>query len=290
MPVSSQSVGRRTRRFHHVADARWLMAYAAALGERAPCYFDTTGVIVAHPLFPVCLEWPVVLDGRHIEGAASVTAAEAARGVHASHDLVIHRMIRAGDELYTRATIVAVEARRPGAYQLMRLDTVDADGAPVATTWQGSLSRGVDVAGGDRTAMADLPVQPPLPVAPESAGSARTIAIPVAAGLAHVYTECARIWNPIHTDRAVALRAGLPDIILHGTATLALAVSALVNDLFGGDPCSVGRVACRFASMVRMPCELQLVVDAADRRGAWFRVLDESGDAAIGDGFLGTRA
>ena len=43
--------------------------------------------------------------------------------------------------------------------------------------------------------------------------------------LAHVYTECARIWNPIHTDRAVARAAGLPDIILHGTATLALAVS-----------------------------------------------------------------
>ena len=27
-----------------------------------------------------------------------------------------------------------------------------------------------------------------------------------------MYTECARIWNPIHTDRAVALAAGLPDI------------------------------------------------------------------------------
>lgn len=39
-------------------DARWLMAYAAALGETAPEYFDTTrpAGILAHPLFPVCYE------------------------------------------------------------------------------------------------------------------------------------------------------------------------------------------------------------------------------------------
>ena len=49
--------------------------------------------------------------------------------------------------------------------------------------------------------------------------------VPISSTLAHVYTECARIWNPIHTDRAVARAAGLPDIILHGTATLALAIS-----------------------------------------------------------------
>ena len=36
--------------------------------------------------------------------------------------------------------------------------------------------------------------------------------------LGHVYTECARIWNPIHTDLAVARAAGLPGPILHGTA------------------------------------------------------------------------
>ena len=36
------------------------------------------------------------------------------------------------------------------------------------------------------------------------------ISIPVAAHLAHTYTECAHIWNPIHTDRAVALPQACP--------------------------------------------------------------------------------
>ena len=42
--------------------------------------------------------------------------------------------------------------------------------------------------------------------------------VPISALAAHVYTECARIWNPVHTDTAVADRAGLPGLILHGTA------------------------------------------------------------------------
>ena len=52
--------------------------------------------------------------------------------------------------------------------------------------------------------------------------------VDVPANLALVYTECARIWNPIHTDLAVARGAGLAAPILHGTATLALAVSRAV--------------------------------------------------------------
>ena len=40
-------------------DARWTMAYAAALGDVMPCYMDTVGGVIAHPLFPVCIEWPV---------------------------------------------------------------------------------------------------------------------------------------------------------------------------------------------------------------------------------------
>src|SRR5207247_9911485 len=41
-------------------DARWLMAYAAALGETDPRYYDTRahGGPLAHPLFSVCYEWP----------------------------------------------------------------------------------------------------------------------------------------------------------------------------------------------------------------------------------------
>jgi acyl dehydratase len=282
MSLSSAVVGKRTRRFRHDVDARWLMAYAAALGERAPIYFDTTGALAAHPMFPVCIEWPVVLDGRNIEGSQTLTMEERGRGVHATHDLVLHRPLGAG-ELFTTGSVIGVEQRPPGAYQMTRLDTVDTTGAPVCSTYQGGLMRGVPVSGGDRWSER----APALPAHEDAAPDDTVYALEVAAGLAHTYTECARIWNPIHTDRAIALRAGLPDIILHGTATLALAVSALVNRQLNGDPRRVRRIACRFAAMVLIPTTLSLRVAARAADGLWFEVTTPDGGLALRDGYLG---
>ena len=268
MPINSAAVGKQGKRFRQRADARWLMSYAAGLGATAPVYFDTTSDIAAHPLFPVCLEWPVILDVANIEHAADAPVAEQARGVHALHDVCLHRPIVAGEELYTTLTITGVEARKPGAFQSIRLDTLDSAGQPVVTTWQGSLYRGVGVVGGDRTTGA----WPAPPAEPKQARS-QTVEVDIAAGAAHVYTECARIFNPIHTDRAIALSAGLPDIILHGTATLAHAVSAVVDQLLDGDPRRVNRITGRFSGMVLMPGRLEIQLSHADATGCTFDVV-----------------
>jgi acyl dehydratase len=173
---------------------------------------------------------------------------------------------------------------------LTRLDTADASGAPVCTSWYGTVYRGVEVEGPDRLA-ADAPVPPK---APQPATVPVEIDFPVPGGLAHIYSECARIWNPIHTDAGVAERAGLPAIILHGTATLALAVSRIVAAEAGADPERVARVAGRFAAMVLMPSELKVRIIARARgvggTGVFFEVLNDAGKPAIRDGFVGLRA
>jgi acyl dehydratase len=280
VPLSSKIVGHKTRRFRQDVDARWLMAYAAALGDSAPCYMDTTAGICAHPLFPVCLEWPVILDARHVEDNA-LTPEEAARGVHATHDLVIHKPLGVGAYV-TESTIIGVEQRKPGAFQVTRLDTRDAEGALCATTHQGGLLRDVHVIDGDH----HLETAPTVPTRAPDAATGPVFEVPVAAGLAHTYTECAHIWNPIHTDRAVALAAGLPDIILHGTATLALGVSALVNNVLEGEPNRVRRVAGRFTGMVSMPTTLSVRVFEQRDAGIFFDVCVDD-KTVIRDGFLG---
>src|SRR5262249_57995065 len=129
--------------------------------------------------------------------------------------------------------LVAVEGRQLWASELMGLDPVDDAGAPVCTTWQGGVYRGGAVAGPGRPAV-DVPA-PPEPLG--SASQVHTeVSVPISALAAHVYTECARIWNPVHTDTAVAARAGLPGLILHGTATLALAVSQILRIEAGDEP------------------------------------------------------
>jgi acyl dehydratase len=257
-------------------DARWLMAYAAALGETAPRYFDTGGPAgpAAHPLFSVCYEWPLAVALRE----AAIGDALAPYGVHATHDVIVHRPPRAGDRLTTTARIVEVRAVKAGSLVVGRYATVDAAGAPVTTTHYGSIYRGV---------ACDAPASPPAPAPPaaEPGGPPWEETLSIGAGLAHVYTECARIWNPIHTDIAVARAAGLPGLILHGTATLALAVSRVVARELDGDPGRVRGVAVRFTGMVPMPS----LVTVRGRPGAGaiaFDAVDAAGRPVLGRGVV----
>ena len=293
MPLNSATVGTAGEPIVHQIDERWIMAYAAGLGDTLPCYLDTlrSEGIVAHPLFPVCFEWPVIVAMRGHAGNSSLTVDEGLRAVHATHDVVIHRPVRPGDRLTTRAMIVGVERRRPGAYQVTRLETVDAAGAPVCTTWQGGLYRSVEVAGPDRPAT-DAP-PPPSPLR-ESFQVQTEVSVPISALAAHVYTECARIWNPVHTDTAVAARANLPGLILHGTATLALAVSQVVRIAANNDPQRVRRVAGRFNAMVLMPSEVTVRVFSREASPEGevvrFEVANAEGGAAVRDGLVTLRA
>ncbi|MCP5025422.1 MAG: hypothetical protein GY929_03980 [Actinomycetia bacterium] len=283
MPVPASILGTRGPSMDHGVDERWTMAYAASLDHDEPVWFDTTSAdgVVAHPMFPVCPEWPVIVGarGRH---QPSMSDDELRRGVHATHDLTIHRLVRPGDQLTTSLEVVGLEKRRPGTYETMRIETVDQGGEPVATTIQGSMYVGVELDGEP-----SAPVVDPPPLHGLDVGGADEVAVPVAAGLAHTYTECARIWNPIHTDKAVAVAAGLPDIILHGTATMALAVSAVMNLRANGDPARVRRICGRFRAMVLMPSTIRVRVGprSADGRVP-YEVINAEGEPAIDQGVV----
>jgi acyl dehydratase len=283
MPLSTETVGMALESSTQDVDARWTMAYAAGLGDTLDCYLNTLRPdgVVAHPLFPVAVLWPQVRDGWR-----PADPTEAARGVHFTHDVTLHRLVRPGDRLTSTGLVAGVERRRSGAYQVVRLDTRAKDGEPVATTWHGTLFRDVEVEGPD--AWADRPE--PVSALDGAAEPSEEERIPIPATLGHVYTECARIWNPIHTDAAVAASVGLPGIILHGTATLALAVSALVRRAAAGDPERVRRIAGRFAAMVALPSEVTLqVVPCEAPTAVRFQVRNAAGDLAIRDGLLELR-
>ena len=283
MPYDSRLVGQATEPVRHEVDARWLMSYAAGLNDGNPAYLRTDlGEPTAHPLFPVCLEWPAILASRNLPGSDALTPEEAARSVHATHDLHILRPISEGETLATQATVTGLEVIDPGVAVTTRLDTRDADGRAVARTWQLGIARGVAL---DGSARVSEPA-PPQPSLRSPWPEPRRLPIAVAANAAHVYTECARIWNPIHTDRRVALAAGLPDIILHGTATLAMAVSKLVDEFLDGMPGRVRRVGGRFRAMVLMPSTITLEVLGRSEDTLFFQVLNEAGAPAVSQGFL----
>ena len=283
MPYDAKLVGQATEPISHEVDARWIMSYAAGLNDFNPAYFATDPAPpVAHPLFPVCLEWPAILSSRQLLGSDALTPEEAARSVHAAHDLHLLRPISEGESLTTQATVTGMKAIGPGVAVTTRLDTRNADGQAVARTWQLGIARGVALNGAARES--EPPPPPPSLRSPWT--QPRRFPIPIAANAAHVYTECARIWNPIHTDRRVALAAGLPDIILHGTATLALAVSRLVDEFLDGASSRVRRIGGRFRAMVLMPSTITVEVLGQTEDTLFFQVLTQDREPAVSGGFL----
>jgi acyl dehydratase len=270
---------------HHL-DARWLMAYAAGLGERDRRYYDTLAASgpVAHPLFSVCYEWPVAVALRD----ATIPAHLQPRSVHASHRLVIHRPPRAGDTLLTTARVTEVRARRSGTLLVTRFETTDAAGGRVTTTDYGSVYRGVSLAdlGDPSPARETVTGGDDASAPPAAAAISWQEPVTVEPTLALVYTECARIWNPIHTDVAVARAAGLRDPILHGTATLALAVSRVVARELGGEPARVAEVHVRFSGMVPLPSSFTVRGRPGDGRGVGFDAVGPDGRPVLGRGVV----
>ena len=163
MPIDTSLIGTAVGPNVEEVDARWAMAYAAGLGDMQACYMDTRreGGIIAHPMFPVCVEWQIAgkLRAKH---RVTLSQAEAARGVHATQHMIFHRPIRPPMKLSTTASIEGIERRRPGPYEVVKYATVDEHGTPVCTTYAGSIYREVEMKGVERPA-----VTPAVPVSTE---------------------------------------------------------------------------------------------------------------------------
>ena len=88
----------------------------------------------------------------------------------------------------------------------------------------------------------------------------------------------------------MAAKAGLPAIILHGTATLALAVSRIVQAEAGNDPERVTEIHARFGAMVLMPSEVLVRVNGREKcdggEAVFFETISANGGRAIRDGLV----
>jgi acyl dehydratase len=256
-----------------------VLAFAAAVGDTGPRTFDDAGPepLVAPPAFCVRLEWAVLLGSR--QERLGLDAGESLRAVHVEQDSTFHRPLRPGDALVTRGRIVAVRDTRAGALVQTRLSTVDAaSAAPVVTSWHSSIYRGVALAGqSGRSEEA-----PGCPERPATLG--QWVGLPIPREAPHVYSECTGIWNPIHTERRVALAAGLPDLILHGSAAWAMAGREIVRACAGGDPARLRRLRARFTTPIVPGGEVRLAHGRGDG-GVHFEIRTERGDLALSGGY-----
>ncbi len=282
MPIQSSAVGQPLTPATEDITPRQLLAYAAGIGDTSPAVFDDSLDLVAHPAFCVSLEWPVV-SNPETRDRLGASGDELLRGVHATQDSIFERPIRPGMRLTTEGRTTAMRTTRAGTLGTSRLDTSDPDG-PVVRSYYQTMYRGVDLEGGD------VEEELPPPVPDFEVGEAwQTDSVFIPLEMPHIYTECARIWNPIHTERKVAAAAGLPDWILHGTATWALAGREILARHADGQPARLRRLRGRFRAMVLPGTRIEICHQAGsplpEGTPIAFRVRNAEGQDAIEDGF-----
>lgn len=281
MPLHADVLGFSAGSLDVAVDARWAMAYAAGVPDTRPELYDTAGTLTVHPMLAVAVEWQLLVA--HRSGGSGLTAAEVRTGIHVGHDLVLDRALRSDEQIHLEARTVAVDRRRAGATQTVLFTATDSGGAVVWRTANTSLFLGVELVGEPGAVELDWP-----DAAPPIGTDAEPVALrtsEVRALDAHVYSECARIWNPIHTDVVAARRAGLAAPILHGTATMARAVG-IVAEVLDVPLAQVRRVAGRFSAPVDLATSIEVRVFAPEGRAARFDVLTQGGAAAISGGLV----
>lgn len=283
MPIKSSALGHVVDVVADV-DTRWVLAYAASLGfDRALCLDDARpGGPVVPPTFCVGLEWILAGDPAKAE-VLGITPDERIRAVHAFQDSTFHRPFRAGTRVRVSSEVRYMRRTRPGTLVATLITSRDADsGDLLCESWLGSISRDVDC---DVEEAGTPPPYLTAPPAPPPADASRSV-ISTDHGLPHTYTECARIWNPIHTERAVALRAGLPDIILHGTATWGLAAREVLRDRVEGDVRRLRRLSGRFRAPVMAGGSLAVRHAAMPDGTIAFEVDTDGGQVAVNGGIV----
>jgi acyl dehydratase len=218
----------------HRIEARDFRAYAAATDDaNAACEGPDA---VAPPMFHV----------RPLIGLLEAMANDPELGldvlrlVHGEHAMAFLRPLRDGDELALAGVLTKLEDKPSGRVATFSITgTVGGEPALDGTTV-------FFVRAPVRDAGAKKPAAPaPEPPPPTFTAEAR-----VAPDQAARYAEASGDRNPIHLDDAVAKRAGLPGVILHGLCTMAFAARAIVDGACGGDPRRLASIGVRWARPV----------------------------------------
>ena len=282
--ISTDDVGSRTISTTTLLDARLIMAYAAGISDVNPAYFDDTkesGPMV-HPGICFSLQWKSRFQIDRIPNSRSLPYL-----VHASTDLRIHQPFRHGEAITTQGRIISRRQIPPGVYSVERYHMTNGAGDLVAELDYSCIIRNGRLGGAD----IELECEIPRPIIKEENAEPiweSEVYIPLYAG--QQYTECAGIYNPIHTERSVARAVGLPDTILHGSAIQAIALSVIINRCFNGDAQKITRVCGQIRSMVLMNTTIRIELlkehDDAGKRTILFRMFNQDGQVVIPDGLV----
>lgn len=302
LEIDACFTGTRLKPFVRQINWRNTKNYAASINDDNDFYFDDQRFkrLVAHPVYCAAVTWPVVERIWEFIEVDNFPIEVLATQVHYSEHIRFFRLPEAGDRLHVNGKIAAILPHRAGTRVVIRFDVTDDNNLPVFTEHIGSIMRGVRCIGGrgeealpviPKTGDSGPAAHPQGPDRQQPDGPLWTSEILIDRLRPYIYDGCSNIVFPIHTSVKFALQAGLPDIILQGTATLAFAVRELVNREAGGNPARINFLYARFSGMVIPQTTIKILLksrkDHAGQILLHFCVLDQQGSYVVKDGWVG---
>jgi len=287
MIINSSYVNTQLKEYSTVVNWQNIMYYAAAIGDDNPLYFNDQGrTVIAPPMFAVATTWPV--SGNIIEFLEdkSFPTEVLKKQVHYTEHLILHKPISAGEHISIKGSIAAIIKHHAGTVIVIRYNAYDNNGEPVFTEYIGGMIRGVQCSE-DFRGLENIPTVPNWVVREQPVWEKQ---IHIDRMRPYIYEGCSGLAFPIHTSVNFAKAVGLPDIILHGTATLALAIREITNSEADKDPTMIKEISCRFTGMVipgtNIKVQLDGVVENGNSRDIFFKVLNDKGLKAISGGYV----
>jgi len=289
MEIASNYVGSPTKPHPAEVTARHSMNFAAAVGDDNPVYFndEDPDALIAPPMIATALTWPISLNIGEYLLAEDFPAHLNQHQVHYTESIRWSRPMRPGDTYVIEGSLQALLRHPAGTHMVMQYDAIDPAGDTAFTEYSGALLRGVNVLD-ESLGKDNFPAIPRYKVQNGPVWEEKIAISPLAC---HVYDGCADISFPIHTSPAFAKSVGLPEIILHGTATLSIAVRELINREAGRDPSRLRALDCIFSGMVLPGTAITVKFlgreEQADEESLYFEVLNHEGKKAVSRGRLG---
>jgi acyl dehydratase len=219
--------------------------YALSLGfGQDPMNADQLGFVLENdpkvlPTFPVVVAQPGMW-ARDLD-----TGMDWVKIVHGEHHVVMHKPLPAAGTVTSQTRVIDAIDKGPGKGALIisqRKVYDKATGELYTTITQTTFGRGDGGFGG--------PQRPsPVPHALPDRTPDAICDLPTRPEMALLYRWNADM-NPLHSDPAIAAKAGFPRPILHGLATFGVAGHAILKTMCGYDPARFKSMAVRFSAPV----------------------------------------
>ncbi|MFX0051626.1 MAG: MaoC/PaaZ C-terminal domain-containing protein [Candidatus Hodarchaeota archaeon] len=256
-----------------IVDPEKTMAYAKATNEINPYYYELDETKLTIPvLFPVTM---VVAPLKEMIADDTLNL-DFSRMVHGEQEILYYRPLRPWDKIKTTLEIDSIDVKESGDIVWVKTSG-NAKNELVFEMRAGMFFR--------RPKKRSKLVKPRVKEKSIEKQIIITKQMKVTSDQSMRYAAASGDDNPIHLDKNIALKVGLPDIILHGLCTLAFAIQAIVDGLAGGDPTKVKGVKARFSKPVFMNNTLTtegwLLEEKERSKIVGFETKNESGEIVL---------